>query len=177
MVMLQAGDPEHGSFSKATESQIKQDRDLQDISMFLYRLESDFEDKRMRLEKMLRGFNPPVSCADLFSFIPSSRLHPADSTLNRHERMKNDPSITAIPPSFHNITNPLRHHVIGSCSLCTRPSFVCKVSSSSSYGSLPDSPRHASNSSIFNQTNCIENNSPRPPVGHILASMPAWFEY
>ncbi|KZS02507.1 Uncharacterized protein APZ42_000431, partial [Daphnia magna] len=33
-------------------------RDLQDISLFIYRLESDFEDKRCRLEKMLSGFNP-----------------------------------------------------------------------------------------------------------------------
>ncbi|XP_059350656.1 F-actin-monooxygenase MICAL3-like isoform X8 [Daphnia carinata] len=60
MQMLQAGgDPgEVGGFSKATERQMKADRDLQDISLFIYRLESDFEDKRCRLEKMLSGFNP-----------------------------------------------------------------------------------------------------------------------
>lgn len=65
MQMLQAGQPDQGGFSKATESQMKKDRDLEDISMFLYRLESDFEDKRMRLEKMLRGFNPTVSLPGL----------------------------------------------------------------------------------------------------------------
>ncbi|XP_046461046.1 F-actin-monooxygenase MICAL3-like isoform X11 [Daphnia pulex] len=61
MQMLQAGgdpDDEPGGFSKATERQMKADRDLQDISLFIYRLESDFEDKRCRLEKMLSGFNP-----------------------------------------------------------------------------------------------------------------------
>ena len=63
MQMLQAGgDPnEQGGFSKATERKMKADRDLQDISLFIYRLESDFEDKRCRLEKMLSGFNPTVS--------------------------------------------------------------------------------------------------------------------
>ena len=61
MVMLQAGDPVNGGFSKATETQMKADRDLQDISMFLYRLESDFEEKKRRLEKMMRGFEPIVS--------------------------------------------------------------------------------------------------------------------
>ena len=64
--MLQAGDPSvHGGFSKATECQMKQERDLQDdMAMFLYRLESDFEDKRRRLEKMLNGFHPVVSRTD-----------------------------------------------------------------------------------------------------------------
>lgn len=61
MQMLRAGDLEEGGFSKATENQMKSDRDLDDITMFLYRLESDFEDKKRRLEKMLRGFDPSVS--------------------------------------------------------------------------------------------------------------------
>ena len=54
-LMLQAADPfQAGGFSKATEHQIKEERNLQDdMAMFLYRLDSDFEDKKRRLEKML----------------------------------------------------------------------------------------------------------------------------
>lgn len=61
MVMLQANDLALGGFSREAESDIKEDRSLHDISMFLYRLESDFEDKKRRLEKMLAGFERPVS--------------------------------------------------------------------------------------------------------------------
>ena len=58
MRMLQAG---HGQGPLPDEDQIadlKEERNLQDISLFLYRLDSDFEDKKRRLEKML--FNHPV---------------------------------------------------------------------------------------------------------------------
>lgn len=64
--MLQAADPfQAGGFSKATENHMKEERNLQDdMAMFLYRLESDFEDKKRRLEKML--FYHPVSRNGLF---------------------------------------------------------------------------------------------------------------
>jgi hypothetical protein len=80
MQMLQAGgdpDDEPGGFSKATERQMKADRDLQDISLFIYRLESDFEDKRCRLEKMLSGFNPTVSLqGNICAFVhPQHAIH------------------------------------------------------------------------------------------------------
>ena len=60
MQMLQANvsglhDPEE---NRAALEQIKEDRNLQDLSLFLYRLDSDFEDKRRKLDKML--FKLPV---------------------------------------------------------------------------------------------------------------------
>ena len=45
-----------------SKQQLKEERDrkqMEDMSMFLYRLESDFEDKKRRLEKML--FENPVN--------------------------------------------------------------------------------------------------------------------
>lgn len=61
-LMLQAADPfQAGGFSKATENQMKEERNMaDDMAMFLYRLESDFEDKRRRLERML-FYHPDVS--------------------------------------------------------------------------------------------------------------------
>ena len=59
--MLQANDLTLGGFSREAENEMKEERNLHDISMFLYRLESDFEDKKRRLEKMLSGFERPVS--------------------------------------------------------------------------------------------------------------------
>lgn len=61
MVMLQANDLSTGGFSRDAETDMKEERNLHDISMFLYRLESDFEDKKRRLEKMLTGFERAVS--------------------------------------------------------------------------------------------------------------------
>ena len=37
------------------QQQEEQDKTIQDFALFIYRLESDFEDKRRRLEKMLSG--------------------------------------------------------------------------------------------------------------------------
>ena len=55
MYMLHA---HHVMAAKTNEEVDKSDKSMQDFALFLYRLESDFEDKRRRLEKML--FNLPV---------------------------------------------------------------------------------------------------------------------
>ena len=58
MQMLQAGEDAGAEATRASVEQIKEDRQIHDLSLFLYRLDSDFEDKRRRLEKML--FQHPV---------------------------------------------------------------------------------------------------------------------
>lgn len=106
MQMLQAGgdpDDEPGGSSKATERQMKADRDLQDISLFIYRLESDFEDKRCRLEKMLSGFNPTVSLqGNICAFVhPQHAIH-IFIFLNR----KHDAQVEASQQSTRLLYNP-----------------------------------------------------------------------
>lgn len=61
MQMLQAGSSADAEATRASVEQIKEDRQIEDLSLFLYRLDSDFEDKKRRLEKML--FQQPVRFA------------------------------------------------------------------------------------------------------------------
>lgn len=97
MQMLQASNDADAEATRASIEQIKEDRQIEDLSLFLYRLDSDFEDKKRRLEKML--FQHPVR-------IPHHRIqHPQIGTLHPHYQSSLDELIASIcitPPDLYN---------------------------------------------------------------------------